>query len=36
MGHISANVFMTNYFNPIWIKDRTLRGEKEILKEIIE
>ncbi|MEM5867913.1 MAG: integrase, partial [Candidatus Aenigmatarchaeota archaeon] len=39
MGHISANVFMTNYFNPIWIKDlkdRTLKGEKEILKEINE
>jgi len=37
MGHISANVFMANYFNPVWIKDlkdRTLKGEKEILKEI--
>ncbi|MEM5861333.1 MAG: hypothetical protein QXJ20_02975, partial [Candidatus Aenigmatarchaeota archaeon] len=37
MGHISANVFMANYFNPIWIKDlkdRTLRGEKGLLKEI--
>lgn len=39
MGHISANVFMSNYFNPIWIKDlknRALRGEKEILREIIK
>ncbi|MEM1581292.1 MAG: hypothetical protein ABIM44_07455 [candidate division WOR-3 bacterium] len=39
MGHISANAFMSNYFNPIWIKDlkdRTLREEKEILSEISE
>jgi len=31
MGHVSANVFMANYFNPIWIKDlkdRTLKGKK--------
>jgi len=37
MGHTSANVFMANYFNPVWIKDlkeRVLKGEKEILEEI--
>gem|GEM_PF-6931478 len=31
MGHISANVFMSNYFNPVWIKDlkdRALKGKK--------
>jgi len=36
MGHTSANVFMANYFNPVWIKDlkeRVLKGETEILKE---
>jgi len=37
MGHISVNVFMANYFNPVWIKDlkdRTLKGEEKILREI--
>ncbi|MEM0488837.1 MAG: hypothetical protein QW707_06525 [Candidatus Bathyarchaeia archaeon] len=37
MGHVTANVFMANYFNLIWIKDlkdRALKGEREILKEI--
>lgn len=37
MGHISANVFMTNYFNPLWIedlKDRTLKGINEIISLI--
>ena len=31
MGHTSANVFMANYFNPVWIKDlkkRTWRAKK--------
>jgi len=36
-GRVSSSVFMRNYFNPVWIRDlkeRTLKGEEEILKEI--
>jgi len=36
-GRVSSSVFMRNYFNPVWIRDlkeRTLKGAKEILKQI--
>ena len=36
-GRVSSSVFMRNYFNPVWIRDlkeRALKGEEEILKQI--
>jgi len=36
-GRVLSSVFMRNYFNPIWIRDlkeRALKGEEEILKQI--
>jgi intergrase/recombinase len=36
-GRVSTNVFMRNYFNPVWISDlqkRALKAAKQILAEI--
>ena len=36
-GRVSSSVFMTNYFNPVWIadlKDRTFKAELNILSQI--
>jgi len=36
-GRVSSNVFMRNYFNPVWVidlKERTLKAANEILQQI--